>query len=70
MSQAKYHFNAEAIFLELGEAGRTHIFNLDIINGEPATVISQLQVIHFGLVCSFCGCVYATIKQHARSQRL
>ena len=37
---------------------------------EIISVQLHVQVLHFGLVCSLRGCVYATIKQHVPRQRL
>ena len=35
----------------------------------PATTITKLWLLHFGLVCSLHGGVYARAKEHAHSQR-
>ena len=32
--------------------------------------LHMAYVLHFRLVCPSCGSVYATVKQHKRSQRL
>ena len=40
-----------------------------LLMGAPTTAITQLSVLHFGLVCSLFGSVYARNEEHARSQR-
>ena len=55
--------------LQLGKAGCTNIFNLNINDGGAAIAITSLRVLYFGLVCSFHGCCCARTNQHARSQK-
>ena len=45
------------------------VLNLDIIDKGPATAITELWVLHFGLACSLHGGVYAWATKHARCQR-
>ena len=40
-----------------------------LLMGAPAIAITELWVLHFGLVCSLHGVVYARVKEHACSQR-
>ena len=50
-------------------AGLFDMLNLNILLGDPAITISQLSVLHFGLVYCLHSNVYTRAKEHACSQK-